>query len=82
MTAYYILTHPLPIGSLSKEYLPATWHMLDKHQGELVAASFKAEVLQGDPPEGIVILRFFQQKMPFGRLPAIRVSTTEANSVA
>lgn len=59
MTAYYILTHTITDPDrYQREYLPATGRILGKHQGELVVASFKAEVLQGNPPEGIVILRF------------------------
>jgi uncharacterized protein (DUF1330 family) len=59
MTAYYILTHTITDPErYQKEYLPATWPLMVKHNAELVVASFKAEVLQGNPPEGIVILRF------------------------
>ncbi len=41
-----------------KEYIPATGPILARHKGELVATTFKAEPLQGDPPGAVTILRF------------------------
>ncbi|MCA9948619.1 MAG: DUF1330 domain-containing protein [Anaerolineales bacterium] len=59
MTAYYILSHTIvDVDRYQKEYIPGTWPILNKHKGEIVAVSLNAEVLQGNPPGGIIILRF------------------------
>jgi len=48
MTAYYILTHTIiDPERYQKEYIPATWPILTKHKGEIVAVSLNAESLQG-----------------------------------
>lgn len=59
MTAYYILTHTvIDSDRYQKEYIPGTWPILNKHKGEIVAVSLNVEALQGDPPSGIIIVRF------------------------
>ncbi len=59
MTAYYILTHTITDPDrYRKEYIPATWPILTKHKGEIVAVSLNAEALQGNPPGGVIVVRF------------------------
>ena len=59
MAAYYVLTHSITdVERYRREYIPATGAILAKHQGELIAVSLQAEVLQGKPPGGIAVVRF------------------------
>ncbi|MDX1415799.1 MAG: DUF1330 domain-containing protein [Candidatus Promineifilaceae bacterium] len=89
MTAYYILTHTVTdTERYRNEYIPGTWPILTKHQGEIVAVSLQAEVLHGDPPQGIIIVRFpsadvvreFVNDPEYAPLKQIRLQTTTDSS--
>ena len=68
MTAYYILTHTITdIEKYRGEYIPQVLPFIAKYSGEIVVASFDAEVLQGNPEKGVVVLRF-QRKTLYGAL--------------
>ena len=59
MTAYFILTHTITdIERYRDEYIPQVFPFIAKHDGEVVAASFYAEPLQGNPEKGVVVIRF------------------------
>lgn len=59
MTAYYILTQTITdLERYQKEYIPGAAQIMARHQGEVIAVTPNAEVLQGNPPGGIVIARF------------------------
>ena len=60
MTAYYVLTHTITadLEQYQREYIGGAMRIMAKHQGEVIAAVYQAEVLHGSPPEGVVILRF------------------------
>ena len=59
MSAYYILTHTITDPErYQREYIVHATPILMRHHGEIVVATFKAEPLQGSPPEGVVVARF------------------------
>ncbi len=60
MAAYFILTHTITdLERYQEEYVPQVLPFIAKYNGEIVVASFDAaEPLQGDPPKGVVVLRF------------------------
>lgn len=89
MTAYYILTQTVTnFERYQQEYIPATGAILAKHKGELVAVSLDVEVLQGNPPGAIVILRFpsedavreFANDPEYQPLKKMRLETTTNSS--
>ena len=59
MSAYFILMQniedPARYGG---EYIPQVMPFLQKHGAEIVAATHEAEALEGDAPNGVVVLRF------------------------
>lgn len=59
MAAYFILTQSFAdLERFRAEYVPKVLPFIKKHGGEIVVASFAVEPLEGDPPEGAVVLRF------------------------
>ena len=59
MSAYFILTQSFTdLDRFRAEYVPKVLPFIEKHGGEVIVASFDAEPLEGDPPEGMVVLRF------------------------
>lgn len=59
MAAYYVLTHTITDPErYQKEYIRSATQILARHGGEVIAATFEAEVLQGNPPDGVVVARF------------------------
>lgn len=59
MAAYFILTQSFTdLERFRAEYVPKVLPFITKHGGEVVVASFAAEPLEGEPPEGVVVLRF------------------------
>lgn len=63
MAAYYILTHTIiDLEKYQRDYIPAATKILGKHKGEVVAATFNAEALQGNPPGGVVVVQFPSEK--------------------
>lgn len=85
MSAYYVLTQTVTDKErYQKAYVAATWPFLTKYGAEIVAVSMEAEVLQGDPPKGIIILRFpsdeavrsFVNDPDYQQIKQIRMETT------
>ena len=59
MTAYFVLTHTITdLETYRDEYIPQVLPFIAKYNGEIVVGSFDAEPLQGDPANGVVVLRF------------------------
>jgi uncharacterized protein (DUF1330 family) len=59
MAAYFILTHTITdIDRYRSEYIPKVFPFIAKYEGQVVAASFDAEPLQGNPEKGAVVIRF------------------------
>ena len=91
MAAYYILTHTITdTERYREEYIPKVFPFIDKYDGEVVAASFDAEPLQGNPEKGVVVLRFpseqairdFLDDPEYQPVKKIRLAlTTNANAV-
>jgi len=59
MTAYYILTqtvvNPQKYG---QEYVAKVMPLLAKHEAVIIVGELEAKSLQGNPAEGVVVLRF------------------------
>jgi uncharacterized protein (DUF1330 family) len=91
MAAYFILTHTITdIEKYRDEYIPQVFPFIAKYDGEVVAASFDAEQLQGDPEKGVVVIRFpseqavrnFVNDPEYQPVKEIRLAlTTNANAV-
>ena len=91
MSAYYILTHTITdTERYQKEYIPGVMPFLAKYKGEVVVAEFETEALQGDPPKGVVVIRFpsgqairdFMDDPVYRPLKDLRISiTTRANAI-
>jgi uncharacterized protein (DUF1330 family) len=91
MAAYYILTHTITdIERYRAEYIPQVFPFITKYGGEVVVASIDAESLQGNPEEGVVVLRFpseqavrdFVNDPEYQPIKKIRQAlTTNANAV-
>jgi uncharacterized protein (DUF1330 family) len=59
MSAYFILTHTFTdIDRYQSEYVPQVMPFIAKYNGEVVVATPEAEPLEGNPEEGVVVLRF------------------------
>lgn len=59
MSAYFILTHTVADPQkYGQEYVAKVMPFLAKYQAEVIVAEFEAMPLQGDPAEGVVVLRF------------------------
>ena len=91
MSVYYILTHTITdTERYQKEYIPGVMPFLAKYKGEVVVAEFETEPLQGDPPNGAVVIRFpseqvirdFMDDPEYQPLKDLRISITiNANAV-
>jgi len=91
MSAYFVLTHTITDPERYQEqYIPGVMPFLAKYKGEVVVAEFETEPLQGDPPKGVVVIRFpseqairdFMNDPAYKPLKDLRVSiTTNANAV-
>ena len=89
--AYFILTHTITdTEKYSSEYVPLVLPFIAKYGGQVLAATFKAEPLQGSPADGVVVIRFPSEEALRGFVndpeyqPAkkLRISiTTNANAV-
>ena len=59
MSAYFILTQTITDPErYQKEYIPGVLPFLAKYQAEVVVADFNATPLQGEPAQGVVVLKF------------------------
>jgi len=91
MAAYFILTQTVTDQrAYTEDYVPGVLPFLQKHGGELLAFTFEAERLEGNPAEGVVVLRFPSEQAvrdfvsdpgyaPFKQL-RFRI-TTDANAI-
>jgi uncharacterized protein (DUF1330 family) len=91
MAAYFISTHTITdIERYRDEYIPQVFPFIAKYDGEVIAASFDAEQLQGNPEKGVVVIRFpseqavrdFVNDPEYQPVKEIRLAlTTNANAV-
>ena len=59
MVAYFILTQTITDAEkYQKEYIPGVLPFLAKYQAEVLVADFNATPLQGEPAQGVVVLKF------------------------
>jgi uncharacterized protein (DUF1330 family) len=59
MAAYFILTQTVTNqAAYAEEYVPGVLPILEKHGAEVLVAAFETEALQGEPADGVVVLRF------------------------
>ena len=59
MSAYFILTQTVTdLDRYMNEYVPGVMPFLAKYKGEVLAADFDAEALEGTPAKGAVVIRF------------------------
>src|SRR5262245_16369639 len=91
MAAYLVLTQTIKdTERYQKEYIPDVLRFLAKYKGEVLAAEFQTEPLQGNPAKGAVVIRFpseqairdFMDDPDYKPLKDLRISiTTDANAV-
>jgi len=59
MAAYFILTQTVTDQTAySEQYIPGVLPFLEKYGAEVLVALFETEALQGEPADGVVVLRF------------------------
>jgi uncharacterized protein (DUF1330 family) len=59
MPGYFILSQQVDDPErYGQEYAPEAMRFVEKYGGEVIAASFAAEALEGDPAPGIVVIKF------------------------
>ena len=59
MSAYYVLTQTVvDPRRYGQEYVAKVMPFLVKYEAEIVVGELEAEPLQGNPAEGVVVLRF------------------------
>ena len=59
MAAYFILSQTVTDQTAySEQYVPGVLPFLAKYGAEVLVAAFETEVLQGEPADGVVVLRF------------------------
>ncbi len=59
MSAYFILTQDFTdLDAFKRDYIPKVGPFVEKYGGEVLVASFDAEVLEGEPSKGVVVIRF------------------------
>lgn len=85
MAAYFVLTQQVDdVERYVGEYIPQVMPFLGKHGAEILAASFEANGVEGEPPNGVVVLRFpseeaghaFVNDPDYGPAKALRHSIT------
>jgi uncharacterized protein (DUF1330 family) len=91
MSAYFILTQTVTDQmAYAQEYIPGVLPFLAKHGAEVLVAAFETEALQGEPADGVVVLRFpsdqavrdFVNDPDYQPLKGLRLSiTTNASAV-
>jgi uncharacterized protein (DUF1330 family) len=59
MAAYFVLTQTVADQTAyTEDYIPGVLPFLEKHGAEVLAFAFEAERLEGNPADGVVVLRF------------------------
>ena len=91
MAAYFILTQTVTDQTAySEQYIPGVMPFLAKYGAEVLVAAFETEALQGEPADGVVVLRFpserdvrdFVNDPDYRSLKELRLRiTTNANAV-
>ena len=91
MSAYYILTQTVTDPKkYGEEYVAKVIPFLAKYKAEIIVAELEAKPLQGEPANGVVVLRFpseqaiqsFVSDPDYQPIKKIRMSlTTNANVV-
>ena len=91
MPAYFVLTQTVTDQTAySEQYVPGVLPFLAKHGAEILVATFDTEALQGEPADGVVVLRFpseqavryFVNDPDYRSLKELRLRiTTNANAV-
>lgn len=91
MAAYFILTQDFTdLERFRQEYVPKVLPFIAKHDGEVVVASFDAKPLQGNPPKGVVVIKFpseqalrgWENDPDYKPVKEVRLAlTTNANAV-
>ncbi len=91
MAAYFILTQTVTDQTAySEQYIPGVMPFLAKHGAEVLVATFESGALQGEPADGVVVLRFpseqdvrdFVNDPDYRSLKELRLRiTTNANAV-
>jgi uncharacterized protein (DUF1330 family) len=91
MSAYYILTQTVTDPQkYGQEYVARVMPFLAKYKAEVIVADLEAKPLQGDPANGVVVLRFpseqaiqnFVNDPEYQPIKKIRMSLTKnANAV-
>ncbi len=91
MSAYFVLTQTVTDQmTYAQEYIPGVMPFLAKHGAEVLVAAFETEALQGEPADGVVVLRFpseqavrdFVNDPDYRPLKELRLSiTTNASAV-
>jgi len=91
MSAYFVLTQTVTDQmAYAQEYVPGVMPFLAKHGAEVLVAAFETEAVQGEPADGVVVLRFpseqavrdFVNDPDYRPLKELRLSiTTNASAV-
>ena len=91
MSAYFILTQDFTdLERFRQEYVSKVFPFIEKHNGEVIVASHDAEPLEGDPPKGVVVIKFPSEQAvrdwvndpDYKEVKEIRLAlTTNANAV-
>ena len=59
MAAYFVVMQQVhDTDRYLNEYVPRVMPFLEKHGGEVLAAGFEGEALEGDPPNSTIVIRF------------------------
>jgi uncharacterized protein (DUF1330 family) len=58
MAAYFVFNYDITDQEAYQPYLAAVPPILEAHGGEIVAADFESETIEGDPGRVTVVLRF------------------------
>ncbi len=59
MAAYFVVMQQVhDTDRYLNEYVPGVMPFLEKHGGEVLAAGFEGEALEGDPPNSTIVIRF------------------------
>jgi uncharacterized protein (DUF1330 family) len=91
MAAYFILTQTVTDQrAYAEDYVRAVLPFLEKHGAEVLAFAFETERLEGNPADGVVVLKFpseqavrdFLNDPGYAPLKELRFSiTSDANAI-
>jgi uncharacterized protein (DUF1330 family) len=89
MAAYVIAGYNITDPKGFEGYVPGVMPLLQKHGGEVVAADFESEALEGEAPKVNVVLKFPSEEAvrnwyndpAYGPVKQIRLNSTEGGYV-